>query len=35
MKYGPEHHYKYGLSGKQRERIAIENRKLTESQKDE
>ncbi len=35
MKYGPEHHYKYGLSRKQRERIAIENRKLTESVKNE
>ena len=28
--YEPEHHYKYGLSEEQRERIKKENQKLTE-----
>lgn len=28
MTYGPEHHYKYGLSSKQRQRIQAENEKL-------
>ena len=32
--YGPEHHYKHRLSGKQRKRIAAENEKLLQSQSD-